>query len=63
MMIVRSLGSITEKNMIIENGKIIEAAESELFILYLRREMDYIMDFNEYVRLMKSAGCAVVAED
>ena len=49
--------------MKIEDGKIVAATESELFELYLRREMDYIMDFNEYVRLMKSAGCAVVGED
>ena len=46
--------------MKVENGKIIEATESELFSLYLEREMDDIMDFNEYKYRMKNAGCVVI---
>ena len=45
--------------MKIENGKIVEAAENELFDLYLKRGMDDIMDFNEYMRQMSKAGCVV----
>lgn len=48
--------------MKIENGKIVSATENELFDLYMRREMDDIMDFNEYKRQMKNAGCALVDE-
>jgi hypothetical protein len=46
--------------MTIENNKIIEATENELFDLYLKREMDDIMDFNEYKIQMEKAGCVVV---
>lgn len=45
--------------MKIENGKIVEATENELFSLYLDREMDNIMDFNEYRHRMENAGCVV----
>lgn len=45
--------------MKIENGKIVEASESELFGLYLDRSMDDIMDFHEYRRRMENAGCVV----
>lgn len=46
--------------MKIENEKIVEATENELFDLYLKREMDYIMDFHEYKRQMNKAGCVIV---
>ena len=49
--------------MKVENGKIIEATESELFSLYLDREMDDIMDFNDYKYRMQSAGCVVKDAD
>lgn len=45
--------------MKVENGKIVEATEGELFSLYLDRGMDDIMDFHEYRRRMEAAGCAV----
>lgn len=47
--------------MKIENNKIIEATGDELFSLYLEREMDYIMDFNEYKRRMEKAGCVIIS--
>lgn len=46
--------------MKIENEKIVEITENELFKLYLDREMDDIMDFNEYKWRMEKAGCTVV---
>lgn len=49
--------------MKIENGKIIEVTESELFGLYLDRGMDDIMDFHEYRRRMEAAGCSVIQEE
>lgn len=48
--------------MKIVNNKIIEATEDELFDLYLKREMDEIMDFNEYVYRFKQAGCVVTGK-
>lgn len=48
--------------MKIENNKIVEVTESELFDLYLDRGMDDIMDFNEYKAKMQRAGCVVVEE-
>ena len=44
----------------IENGKIIRATESELFALYLDREMDDVISFTEYVVRMQQAGCEVI---
>ena len=48
--------------MITENGKIIEATENELFAVYLKRDMDLIMDFPTYMEKMKKEGCTVVEE-
>lgn len=45
--------------MKVENGKIVEITEDELFGLYLKRGMDDIMDFNEYTRRMKASGCII----
>jgi hypothetical protein len=49
--------------MIVENEKIVEITESELFSLYLKRGMDDIMDFNEYAVRMKETGCVVKEDD
>lgn len=46
--------------MKVENGKIVEATESELFDYYLTREWDDIMSFPDYLEKMKSAGVEVV---
>lgn len=48
--------------MKIENGKIVEATENELYSVYLKREMDYIMDFHEYKRKMIESGCIIINE-
>lgn len=45
--------------MKVESGKIVSATEEELFSLYLERGMDDVMDFYEYKRRMKNAGCEV----
>lgn len=45
--------------MKVEDGKIVEATENELFSLYLERGMDDVMDFHEYRRRMEHAGCRV----
>ena len=49
--------------MKIENDKIIEATEAELFKLYLKREMFDIMDFNEYKYRMEAAGCEITNKE
>lgn len=49
--------------MKIENGKIVEVTEMELFSLYLKRGMDDVMDFHEYRRRMEYAGCTVTEEN
>ena len=46
--------------MKVEDGKIVEATENELFGLYLERGMDDVMDFHEYRRRMEHVGCKVV---
>lgn len=45
--------------MKVENGKIVEVTEDELFSLYLERGMDDVMDFHEYRWRMEKAGCRV----
>lgn len=45
--------------MKVENGKIVEITENELFGLYLDRGMDDIIDFCEYRTRMERAGCVV----
>ena len=45
--------------MKVENGKIVDITESQLFSLYLEREMDDIMDFHEYKKAFEKAGCTV----
>ena len=49
----------TVMSMKVENGKIVEATEDELFGLYLDRGMDDVMDFHEYENRMQKAGCVV----
>lgn len=49
--------------MIVKDGKIVEITESELFSLYLEREMDDIMSFPEYAARFKAAGCKVLGGD
>jgi hypothetical protein len=49
--------------MKIENGKIVELTEIELFHLYLDRGMDDCMDFMEYRWRMERAGCVIKEED
>jgi hypothetical protein len=45
--------------MKVENKKIVEITENELFSLYLERNMDDLMDFHEYRYRMEKAGCVV----
>jgi hypothetical protein len=49
--------------MKVENGKIIEITESELFTLYLRRGMDDIYSFPQYVEMFKKAGCVILDQE
>ena len=46
--------------MVIKDDKIVEITKEELFSLYLDRNMDDVMDFNEYRDRMENAGCVVV---
>ena len=45
--------------MKVENGKIVEITEAELFSLYMKRKMYNIMPFHEYRFRMEYAGCVV----
>lgn len=45
--------------MIEKNGKIVEITEQELLDLYLKKEMDNIMSFQEYKFRFEEAGCVV----
>lgn len=49
--------------MKIENGKIIEATEDELFHKYIEEDWDDCMSFTEYKYLMEKAGCVVKKEE
>ena len=46
--------------MKVENGKIVEIAENELFHLYLDREVDDIYSFPQYVEMFKKASCVIL---
>ena len=46
--------------MKIENGKIIEATEDELFNIYLEGQWDNIYSFNKYIELCKMAGTKII---
>lgn len=46
--------------MTIDNNKITEITDDELYERYLRRGMDELMDFNEYKRRMREAGALVI---
>lgn len=43
--------------MRIEGGRVTSATDAELFRLYLEREYDDVMSFNEYRLRMREAGC------
>lgn len=49
--------------MKVENGKIIEITERELFTLYLKRGMDDICSFPRYVEMFKKAGCVILDQE
>ena len=46
--------------MKIENGKISEATESELYDMYFEGDIDGIMDFEEYKHKMRNLGCTII---
>lgn len=46
--------------MKVEDGKIKEITENELYDLWLRRGMDDIMSFTEYMMRFESAGTNVI---
>ena len=46
--------------MKIDNGKIVEATENELYKVYLDRGMDDIVSFTEYKVMMQGADCKIV---
>ena len=46
--------------MKIENNKIVEITETELFSLYLKRGYDDIMSFTDYKEQFKRLGCKVI---
>ena len=45
--------------MIVENGKITKATESELFEYYLKQGYDDIMPFTEYIRICEEMGTKI----
>ena len=46
--------------MKIENNKIIEISEIELYSLWLKRGYDDIMSFTDYKEQFKRVGCKVI---
>lgn len=49
--------------MKIENGKIVEATETELFGYYLKMDWDLIMLFKEYEEKLESCGVIVTDKE
>ena len=49
-----------EENMKVENGKIIEITEQELYSRYLDGEYYMALDFHEYKMRMEKAGTKIV---
>lgn len=49
--------------MKVENGKIIEATEDELYDFYLSRGWYDIMTFEECLRGCKNAGTVIIKEE
>ena len=49
--------------MKVENGKIVEITENELFHLYLDRGIDDIYSFSQYVEMFKKAGCVILDKE
>ncbi len=45
--------------MKVENGKIVEASEKELFDYYLTRGLDEILSFSDYIKQMEKAGVKI----
>ena len=46
--------------MRVENDRIVEITEVELFKLYLQYSLDDIIDFHEYKQRMKKSGCVII---
>ena len=49
--------------MIIRNRKIVEATENELFCVYLQKEYDDIMPFDEYLRRCEINGTKIIGRE
>lgn len=49
--------------MKIENNKIIEATENELFSLYLKSNWSDFIDFYEYMRRMEKTGVKITDKE
>ena len=49
--------------MKVENGKIVEVTENELFSLYLERGMDDVMKSEKHLCNCQCAGCRVVNDN
>ena len=48
--------------MKIENDRIVEATENELFEYFLAREYDDIMTFHEFLYALRKAGVRIIAD-
>lgn len=46
--------------MKVKRGKIIECTRVELFKYYLKRELDDIYSFPDYIELMRKAGTKII---
>lgn len=49
--------------MKVEDNKIVEATEDELFDIYLKRGFDELFSFTDYVRACRRNGTHVIRED
>ena len=49
--------------MIIKDGKIVKATETELYAHYLKRGFDDIMSFSEYMNRCSELGTQIIEEE
>ena len=49
--------------MTVQDGRIAEATEDELFALYLAREWDEVVSFPDFLRACREKGIVIVDEE
>lgn len=49
--------------MEIENKKIIKATKLELFDIFIKQKLYYVISYKKYLKIMKEYGCKIIESD